>query len=273
MLYEQQTVAQVKLGKARAISHPKQLFLDKYLRKTIKAPKKYDGWKRKAKFPVYNVGNTEFGNCTKASQALLAMRMERKEQRKTIIFPRESIVQSYFDLTAFHYGGGDTGAYELDALNSWRDANATFKDAKGRPHVIESFVRINHANIEEVKQAIVLSGAQGIKVCFQMPIAWIDKQNVWDIPDGQQLVGEWEPWSWGGHSMMAAATYDEEWLTLPSTWNMPDGKISWRAFAKYCDEAYVCIDSMNAWKKRAGRSIDINAIRTDVNKASRIKIE
>lgn len=85
-----------------------------------------------------------------------------------------------------------------------------------------------------------------------MPLAWANlpmNNQTWDIPAGQQPIGKWRPYSYGGHSMSAAEGYDENWLYLDHTWQCPIGKISWRAFAIYCDESYMVIDSVNEWRK------------------------
>jgi hypothetical protein len=264
-----------RTGKAPARSHMKMLQLGNYLKTDKPVPTKYDFWKGKVPFLPYDVGNNEYGDCTFASQALLAQRMERREQRKTVQIPKNSIVQAYFTLTERLYGSGDTGAYEMDALNNWRNPDYTFRDSKGRPHTIDAYVKINHSSIPEVQTALYLSQAKGIKVCFNLPFAWayVDN-NIWDIPEGQAPIGQYMPGSWGGHSMMADATYDEWGLVLPSTWNQPPGKISWRAFAIYADEAYLCIDSINAWKKqKVSKLINLDALKSDVNSVSGLKIK
>lgn len=264
-----------RTGKAPAKSHLKMLQLGNYLKTDRAIPPSFDFWKGRKPFVPYDVGNNEYGDCTKASQALLAQRMEREEQNKTIEIPKQSIIDSYLALTQRLYGGGDTGAYELDALNSWRNPDTTFRDTKDRPHTIDAFMRINHGNIDEVKAALYLSKAGGIKVCFNLPMAWAYRtDNVWDIPEDQEPVGDYLPGSWGGHSMMATSKWDKDWLWLPSSWNMPDGKVSWRAMSIYCDEAYLVVDSVNAWKKRKlGNIIDLNALKADVNMVSSTKIK
>jgi hypothetical protein len=263
-----------KLGKAPAKSNVKALMLAHYMKRAaVPAPRVYNFWAKRKEFPIRDIGNNEWGNCTIASQILLSQRMERLEQIKTVLVPKENIVQTYLSLTERLYGGGDTGAYESDALDNWRNPQTTFKDVKGRPFTIDAYVRVNHFDVEEIKRAVHLSGSQGIKVCFNLPLAW-SMSNVWDIPVGQKLINEYVPGSWGGHSMTAVARWDENWLWMPSSWNMPDTKISWRAFAIYCDEAYIAIDSINSWKKKraVAKILDLTGIRNDVNAVSSIQI-
>lgn len=269
----EQIIIEKRLGKAPQRSHPKLLQLSNYLEAPIVIPEEYDFWKKRKPLPIRDLGNNQYGNCTVASQVILAEYMERIEQRRTITIPKEEIIRVYLQLTARLYGGGDTGAYELDALSNWRKPEYSFKDAKGRAYTIDAFTRVNQSNIEEVKKALILSGAHGIKVCFNLPWAWAMRyDNVWDIPEGQMPIGQWQPGSWGGHSMTAIAKYDKDWLYLPSSWNQPMGKISWRAFAIYCDEAYLVIDSVNAWKKKRVQELDLNKLVSDVNQVSSQKI-
>jgi hypothetical protein len=261
-----------RLGKGFVKTSVKALHFANY-KKAAPAPKKYDYYKGKKPIPVQDWGNNDHGDCTIASQGELAQYMERQEQRKTIGISADNIIQTYYNMTSRLYGGGDTGAYEEDALNNWRNPDYTFRDSKGRPMTIDAYVKVNHTNIEEVKQALITSKAKGIKVCFALPIAWASSNdNVWDIPEGQLPVGAYLPYSWGGHSMDALAKYDENWLWLPSTWNMPAGKISWRAFAIYADEAHVVIDSVNQWKKMKA-DLNLKKLVSDVNQISDVKIK
>ena len=104
-----------RLGKSPSKSDPRLLQASKY---TVgDAPAVYDFWSSRAPFPLRTFGNTQYGDCTKASQALLAMRMERIETRQTPSISDAEIIQNYFAMTTRLYGGGDTGAYEIDALN------------------------------------------------------------------------------------------------------------------------------------------------------------
>jgi hypothetical protein len=264
-----------RLGKSFVKGHPKALIFSDYLSKTVVAPPTYDFYKGKKPIPVHDTGNNEFGCCTIASQAIGAEYLERIEQRRTIQISRDQIVNTYFNMCERVYGSrADEGAYEIDALNNWRNADFTFRDYKGRPMTIDAYTKINHANIEEVKKALFLSAGHIIKVCFALPLAWASAyDNVWDIPEGQKLVGQWTPYSWGGHSMLEIAKYDQWGVTLPSTWNQPAGKISWRAFATYCDEAYLVIDSVNQWKKRlTKKELNFGKLVSDVNMVSDVKI-
>jgi hypothetical protein len=269
----------LRLGKAPALSMPKMLHLSSFADTEKEPPVATKFWTKRAKFPLRHFGNRRYGDCTRASQALLAMRMERIETRSTPVITDEEVIRVYKEATARYFYvdwdkdpvGADTGMFEVWALDDWRRPELTFKDTKGRPLTIDAYTRINQANIKEVKNALWLSGAHGIKVCFNLPLAWqSNPSGIWDIPEDQQPVGPYLPGSWGGHSM-AAVDYDEKYVYLPSSWAFPDGKITWRAFLIYCDEAYMVIDSIDAWKKK--KAIDVMGIKKAVNLVSSYQIK
>lgn len=260
-----------RIGKAPSRSDMRSLMLSNYMKVTAaEPPKATNFWKGKTAIPLNPFGNMEYGDCTRASQANGALRMERIEQRKTIVIPEEEVVRVYFEMTKKYYGGGDSGAYEIDALNEWRRPDTTFKDSKGRPLTIDAYVRINQANIKEVKNAMWTAKAHGIKVCMNLPLAF-SEGTTWDIPEGQKLTGKYAVGSWGGHSMFAE-DYDQFGVIIP-TWDTKV-KVSWKAFATYADEAYLVIDSINNWKKRlTSKELNLSAIKADVNSVSSQKVK
>lgn len=264
-----------RLGKSPAKSHPLMLSFSDYTTDKIPPPST-NFWHKKTSFEPRTYGNTEYGDCTRASQAVFITHMERLESRRTIKITDDEVIKRYMDMTSRLYGGGDTGGFELDALNEWRNPDLTIRDVKGHPYTIDAYTRINQANIEEVKRAIYFSGSHGIKACFSLPLAFQENTDVWDIPEGQQPIGEYLAGSWGGHSTCSARDFDKDWLYFNHTWGVPDGKISWRAFSIYCDEAYSVIDSVDSWRKKiaaAKISFDLPKLISDVNNVSPIKIK
>jgi hypothetical protein len=266
-----------RLGKLPAKSGPKALMFADFLRKTVEPPEVYNFWARRKGFPLETYGNTDYGCCTIASQAIGAMRMERLEQRRTVDFPDKSVLDAYFRMTSELYGGGDTGAYETDALSRWRKPDLTFRDAKERPYTIDAFTRVNHFDHAAVRLALFVTQAKGIKVCFNLPWAWSSRTSdlggVWDLPEGQQPIGEWMPGSWGGHSMWATSRYNKDGLWVAHTWGIPDQFVTWRGALAYMDEVHWVVDSVNAWKKTpAAKLIDLGALTEAVNSVSSQKI-
>jgi hypothetical protein len=263
----------VRLGKAPARSEPKLLQLASFMDTQKNPPKATNFWHKRSSFPLRSFGNRTYGDCTRASQALLSMRMERLETKRTPIITDEEVVRVYFEMSKRLYDGTDNGAFEIDALNEWRRPETTFHDSKGRPLTIDAYVRVNQADMTAVKNAIYTAGAHGIKVCFGLPLAWASvTDGIWDVPEGQMPIGEYLPNSWGGHSM-TATDYDENYVYMPSSWATPDIKVTWRAFLMYADESYLVIDSIDSWKKKAGKIIDVMGIKKAVNHVSSYQIK
>lgn len=249
---------------------------DKFV-KFLKLPPSQTYWSKRAPIPLRSYGNTEHGCCTRAKQAVAQTRMERLEQKKTINITDDEVLRVYYAMTERLYGGGDTGAYETDALDCWRNPEQTFKAEDGHPYTIDAYLKLNPADIDEVKAALALSGAKGIAFCMNLPLAFADRRppQTWDIPDGQALIGKWMPGSWGGHSLNANG-YTKDGVITDHTWEMPNQVITWDAWAAYCDEAHVVIDSLNAWKQRLKGStvakLNLADVRDAVNAISSVRI-
>jgi hypothetical protein len=259
-----------RLGKAPAKAGPRALLFANYVAPIV-IPKATEFWHKRTKFPLESYGNKEYGCCTIASQALFTMKMERLEQRRTIDIADEEVIRVYLAMTARLYGGGDSGAFEEDALDNWRKPDLSFRDSKGRPYTIDAYTKINHTNIMEIKKAIYTSGGHGIKLCFNLPWAWSSTYR-WDAPDNGILTGDWVPGSWGGHSMCSAFDYDENGIWVDHTWEVEPGYVTNAGLAAYCDEAHMVIDSVNNWKKKSSL-LDIPSLVSDVNMVSSQKIK
>lgn len=263
------------LGRMPRRSDVRALLFSNFVKQQAQLPAKFDFWAKRKPFPLRTFGNTEVGDCTRAKQAVAAMRMERIEQRRTPQITDEEVLRVYYDMTARLYGGGDTGAYETDALSEWRKPDLTFRDTKGRPLTIDAFLRLNPANHDELRSAITLAGAHGVAICLNLPWAWsrIDPPADWALPAHTPLIGPWTPGSWGGHSLWSTA-YDSVGIWTEHTWDIPRQRITWEAAAVYLDEAHLVIDKVNEWKKKAGaKLINFSAIKSEVNAVSSQKIK
>lgn len=272
---EHATFRDVRLGRLPAKSTRKALLFSDFF-KFVQLPSSQTYWKRKPPLPLRSFGNRQYGDCTRAKQAVAAMRMERIEQRgKTIEITDEEVIRVYTDMSNRLYGGGDNGAYEDDALNEWRNPDTTFRDVAGNPLTIDAYLKINAANQNELRAALALAGAKGIAICLNLPVAFADilPPAAWDIPDGASLVGDWLPGSWGGHSMWANG-YTKEGIIVDHTWELPNQILTWDAAAAYLDEAHLVIDSVDIWRKKASPKTKraLNAVVEAVNSVSSLPI-
>jgi hypothetical protein len=237
-----------RLGRLPCKSTRKALQFSDFFR-FVNLPAKQTYWAKKIPLARRTFGNDTLGNCTRAKQAYAAMRMERLEQKRTIVITDAEVIRVYREMSDRLYGGGDNGAYEDDALSEWRRPDRTFCDAKGRPYTIDAYLRINASNQAELRAGLNLSGAKGIAICLNLPWAFTELDR-WHVPPGTALLGPWMPGSWGGHSLWATADYDTQDVIVDDTWGFGPRRVSWAALAAYCDEAHLVIDSVNAWRKQ-----------------------
>lgn len=267
----------LRLGRLPRKSDTRALLLNRFAALDTKPPVRTRFWEPRSGFPLRIFGNDRYGCCTRASQAQEAMRFERIEQRRTVEITDDEVIRVYTEMSDRLYGGGDNGAFETDALDCWRRPEYTFKDTKGRALTIDSYLRINVSDLDELRRAIALSGAHGIKLCFNLPWAWanVSPPADWDVaPGGAPLTGDYLPGSWGGHSMYAR-DYDEVGPWVVHTWGIPDQRVTWAAVAAYCDETHLVIDSFDYWRTKkpaAIKGLDLAGIRAAVNKISSRKI-
>lgn len=264
------------LGRLPAKSTPRALMFRDFV-KFLTLPKSQLYWQKRKPIPLRSYGNKDYGCCTIASQANLATRMELLETKRLINITDEEVVRVYFAMTTALYGGGDTGAYEDDALNRWRNPDLTFKDDKGHPLTIAAYLRLNAKDPDELKAAIALSGAKGIKICLNLPRRYerLDPPAEWDVPANSTLTGEDQPGSWGGHSLEVNA-YNQRGMFPDHTWDVPNNLLTWEAAAAYLDEAHVVIDSLDAWRQQlkgnTAARLNLADVRDAVNGVSSIRI-
>jgi hypothetical protein len=264
------------LGRIAAKSDPRALHLVNFLMKAPAdlpdPPKRTTFWTKRAQFEPETWGNDQYGCCTIAKQANMFRRFERLERKQTIAIAAEEVVSKYFAMTTALYGGGDTGAYETDALDRSRREETCLRDTRNHPLLIDAYVRVDASDHIALRRAIAMAAGHGIAICINLPAAFQQLSTVpWDIPDGQQPVGEWQAGTWGGHSMWAVE-YDEFGILLEHTWKRPPQRLSWRAAALYLDEAHLVIDSADAWRKKTKGQLDVGGIVDAVNAVSSKKI-
>lgn len=234
-------------------------------------------WRGKAKLPNRSYGNTLYGDCTRAKQAVAITRMERIEQRRLVQISDQEVLDRYSEMSQRRYGGGDNGAYEVDALDDWRNPDTTIRDVDGHPYTIDAYLGVNPANLREVRAALAFSRAHGLPFCINLPAAFagLRPPQPWHVPPGQALTGEWQPGSWGGHSMwLHEASADGP--VADHTWDLDPQLITWDAWAAYVDEVHIVIDSVNRWRKAAtSRKVKgaLGDVADAVNAVSDIKVE
>jgi hypothetical protein len=265
------------LGRIQARSDPRTLMLRAFapvLNKPPPAATRF--WNRRAGFTDETWGNDQYGSCTVSKQCNMFRRFERLERKRTITIAGGEAVRVYLAMTQALYGGGDTGAYEEDALGRSRSPDTCLHDTDGHPLLIDAYVRVDAKDLDAVRWAVAMAAGHGVAICFNLPVAWsrVESPAPWDAPEGQPLTGDWEPGSWGGHSMWAI-DYTRDGLIVEHTWGIPEQIVTWRGVAAFMDEAHVVIDSVDAWRKKPivkSGGLDLAGIVKAVNRVSRVKI-
>ncbi len=266
------TSGQKQLGRLAPRSDPRALMFSRFAIAPKAIPASTNFWATEHTFKPRTFGNTQYGDCTRASQAIGALRMEWLETHKSPHIEDEEVIRVFLDMCKRLYNGDAGGGYIMDALSCWRNPEYTFRDTSGHPLTIDAYTRVHPSDQQELRQAIWTAGSHGVLIGVNLPEAFqmIDPPAVWDIPEGQPAIGPWRPGSLGGHAMWVR-DYTEKGIWLVHTWGLPDQFITWRAASLYIDEAYMVIDSMDVWRKRKA-PVKLGALRAAVNEVSSIKL-
>ncbi len=249
-----------KNGKQKAKVDPRNLNLSNYFSKNsfTDTPKQYDWTQIKlSDWGVYH--NDRLNNCTCAAAAHMLKCWTANSKTEAIISD-DAVLEAYVNITGYdaNTGEGDEGAYAIDTLKYWR------KNGIG-PHKIKAFATVPQDNREVVKTAIYMFG--GIYVGLQLPKSILGQQ-IWSVLPGE-LVGDCEPYSWGGHAVTILA-YDEEYLTCITMG--VEQKMTWEFWETYNDEAYAIIteDFFNGSQTPSG--FNLKTIQEDLLKLTGQKI-
>lgn len=187
-------------------------------------------WQTRYKRPFTPYHTQRYGSCTISSQAEQVRVFARREQfGRDIFIPEADIDKRYFDLTQRLYGGGDQGAYELDALNDWRVNGFSLNRRK---YIIDGFTEVS---IAENLLKVAIFVFRGIKICYAVTQTMYHA-NPGDIVhnDNSAVIGY--------HSMYSHG-FQPEGLWMTHTWNQPPQLFAWDFVLARATEAYSCVDS------------------------------
>lgn len=209
-------------------------------------------------FDVPMFGNDRYGDCTCASQAHRIMVQERNaQQKRELQVTTADVLEVYSAVTGFDPNRPETdnGAYMLDVLNYLRRVGLG-RERDGSRHQITAYVKVDHRNTTEIRQAIALFG--GVYVGIWLPLS-AQRQPLmgWDLPEGGP-VKDGEPGSWGGHAVYVNG-YDRRGLDF-YTWSEP-AHMTWDFQSFYVDEMYAIVseDFLHASGKTS-RGFDTNKL-------------
>ena len=246
-----------KLGRLKSKPDPRTLHLRDYLltpATTLPALPPSADWTAAVKVPWGMLSNDQVGDCVIAAAAHMLMQW-RWNAGAPFIPTDLQVLADYSAVTGYipNDPSTDNGTDPLTALKRWK--NVGFCTG----HKLGGFVATQATRQKEIQYAIALM--EGSYIALSLPIA-AQNMTAWDIPPGQQLVGDWEPGSWGGH-MVEAPKYDEQGVWVV-TWGALKF-VSWAFLAAYCDESFALIsmDMLNG-TQRSPLGLDIKTLGADL---------
>lgn len=245
------------LGRVAPKHDPKTLRLASYLDDTVvlpEIPTDHDWTAGVPSWPMY--GNDRLGDCTIAAAGHLVQAWTAAAG--ALVTPDDALLeQAYIPGT----GTDDTGRFEVDVLNYWRQTGIAGDQ-------IIAYAYVDPQNLDHVRAAIYLFG--GVYTGIALPKS-AQGQPVWDVV-GDGKTGDSQPGSWGGHAVPYLAYSPDGLKTV--TWGAVLGLTNAFHLA-YCDELYAPIsaDFLAAGKTPAGFDLaalqaDLTAITTDTPAAT-----
>jgi hypothetical protein len=237
----------LKLGKKEYKDDKRTVKMLRFLDTELHCPTRFDFDRGRSAFPSRMWGNDAYGDCVFAGEMNHLLRVERVETRKTLQASDQDVIQAYQTLTGCRQpdDANDQGYVMLDALNWWRHDGWT---VHGHNYTIDAFGELEPSNFKQLRLACYL--LHGIEFGFALPRSAQSQthQGYWDVSEGPDSV----PGSWGGHAVFAKRYDANNFYVL--TWGR-EIRVSNAFVARYADEAWAVVDSLNKWRKHDGFNI------------------
>jgi hypothetical protein len=234
-------VETLKLGKQDHVHDDRTLMLGQYLEVPV-VPTNYDFDSKRAKFPNHMWGNDQYGDCVIASESNHLLRMERIEQKRTIMLTDDDCINRYKEMTGCQNpgDGNDTGLVMLNAMKNWRTSGY---QVKKKSYNIAAFGELDPIDDAQLRAAVYLLG--GIHFGFALPLTARVQTNdgFWDVSPNDPGS---EAGSWGGHAVFSCK-YDAENIYVKS-WEA-EIRVTNAFVHKYADEVWGAVDDLDRWRK------------------------
>ncbi|MDD3853649.1 MAG: hypothetical protein PHD40_08360 [Syntrophomonadaceae bacterium] len=176
------------------------------------------------------LGNDTVGDCTCAGADHETM-LWTTEGNDPAAFTSENTISDYSAITGYNPDDPDSdrGAVVRQVL-LYRQKTGMI-DVDSERHQIGAFAKLDHKDINEIKEAMYLFSAIGVGI--QLPQSAMLQFNTgkpWKVVQGSQIEG--------GH-YVSCVGYDEEYIYCV-TWGQIQ-KMDYDFFQTYCDEAWVML--------------------------------
>lgn len=257
-------VTQLRLGKQDYKYDNRTLFMARFVLPDIRVPAKFDFDKGRSPFPVRMWGNDAWGDCVIAGEANHLLRMERVEQRRTILLNDQDVIERYKSLSgaASPGDGNDNGLVILSAMQNWHNfgwmTGGIDRSGNHRNYSISAYGELEVNDRNQLRMASY--ALHGIHLGLMLPRAaqGMTSEGVWHY-EGQSGP-EWQPGSWGGHLVYSKA-FDPESLEI-LTWGRKV-KVTNEFVEKYADEAWAVVDNLDSW--RVKQTIDVTKLTNELS--------
>jgi hypothetical protein len=166
-------------------------------------------------------GNDKLGDCTWAARAHLTMLFCSLVGNPVV--PKDTDVQSGY----LAMSPGDDGCAIIDVLDQWKNDGAP--GIGSNTDKIDGYAQLDLGNRNHIQLSTFLFA--GVDIGFQVPNAIWSMGKVWDVVDNDGGID-------GGHSVCVVGYNDQGVLVV--SW----GEVytmTWKFWAKYCDEAYTAL--------------------------------
>jgi hypothetical protein len=189
-----------RLGKQAHKHDDRTLMLSRFFLPDFHVPSRYNFDKGKRPIPSRVWGNDRWGDCVIAGEANHLLRLERIEQRRTIVMADQDAIDRYKALTGAQRAGDDRdeGLVVLDTMRDWRNNGWTLH---GHTFKIDAYGEIQPNDREQLRMANYIF--HGVHLGFALPAACQQMVHTWDY-NGEKGA-EWQPGSWGGHLVYSKA--------------------------------------------------------------------
>jgi hypothetical protein len=175
------------------------------------------------------LGNDSIGDCTIAAVGHAVQLWTATCGHMRVMNDSEALA----GYEAFGYRPGDAssdhGALASDVLTRWSGAGFA---CGGENDVLAGFCAIDPETEADVRAGVAWLGV--VYAGFDLPIA-AQRMDVWDVPPGQALAGDYAVGGWGGHAVPIVG-YGPTGVVCV-TWGALK-QITWRFWDAYADEAY-----------------------------------
>jgi hypothetical protein len=245
-------VINFRLGKQDYQHDDRTLLMARFIQPDIRVPAKSDFDKNRTPIPVRMWGNDAWGDCVIAGEANQLLRLERIEQRRTLMLSDQEVIDRYKLLTGSASPGDayDNGLVILEAMRNWRSSGFTVGN---RTYTIAAYGELEPNNRAQLRMASY--ALHGIHLGISLPLAAqrMTHEGVWHYEG--QTTPEFQPGSWGGHLVYSKA-YDPDSLEI-LTWGRKV-KVTNEFIEKYADEAWAVVDNFDSW--RIKQTVDVTAL-------------